>query len=91
MGSSSTIYDRVSASSMNTLVNEIEYRRIGALDFSYLCSSTTVKTYREDKKLPPPPEPKPMASVGPEIDDLKKDIIDEIKNHFDSCNFHSNL
>lgn len=45
--------------------------------------STSVKIHREDKQIPPPAMPRPL-SPGPEIEGLKREIVYEIKQHFDS-------
>ena len=43
--------------------------------------STNIKPYHEEK-LPEEPEARPPTP--PNLDDLKKDIVDSIKVHFDS-------
>ena len=48
--------------------------------------STSLKTNDQEgqEKLPPQPIARPPTPPG--IDELKKDIVDSIKNHFDACN-----
>ena len=44
--------------------------------------STNIKPFHEEKK---PKVPDPRPPTPPDLDDLKKDIVDSIKTHFDSC------
>jgi len=42
-----------------------------------------VKPFHEEKKPDAPPVARPLTP--PHMDELKKDIINQIKVHFDSC------
>jgi hypothetical protein len=46
-----------------------------------------VKPFHEEKKPEAPPVARPLTP--PHMDELKKDIINQIKVHFDACNFKS--
>lgn len=45
-----------------------------------------MKPFREDKKITPPPKIDRVPTPVPDMDELKKDIMEEIKDYFDSCN-----
>jgi hypothetical protein len=48
-----------------------------------------VKPFHEEKKPEAPPVARPLTP--PHMDELKKDIISQIKVHFDSCNFQNDI
>lgn len=75
---------------LDLVLSKLRTSILGSLVFlvlnEYFCLflfSTSVRTSREDKQVAPPPMPKSL-SPGPEIEEIKREIVSEIKYHFDS-------
>lgn len=51
----------------------------------------SIKPYTEEVKKPYAPEPRALTPpTPPDMDEVKNDIVGQIKDHIDSCNLYFN-